>query len=51
MKAFFGTLLARGVHAYGRYNIVLVAPPLTISRDELQIGLDALDAGLAAVAR
>ncbi len=51
MKAFFGTLLARGVHAYGRYNIVLVAPPLTISRDELQIGLEALDAGLAAVAR
>ncbi|MGQ3032103.1 MAG: aminotransferase class III-fold pyridoxal phosphate-dependent enzyme, partial [Ferrovibrionaceae bacterium] len=47
MKAFFGTLLARGVHAYGRYNIVLVAPPLTISRDELQIGLEALDAGLA----
>jgi taurine--2-oxoglutarate transaminase len=51
MKTFFGTLLSRGVHAYGRYNIVLVAPPLTISRDELQIGLDALDAALTAVAR
>ncbi len=50
MKTFFGTLLSRGVHAYGRYNMVLVAPPLTISRDELHIGLDALDAGLAAVA-
>ncbi len=50
MKKFFGTLLGRGVHAYGRYNIVLVAPPLTISRDELQVGLDALDAALTAVA-
>ncbi|MFM0096211.1 aminotransferase class III-fold pyridoxal phosphate-dependent enzyme [Paraburkholderia nemoris] len=46
MKAFYGELLRRGVHAYGRYNVVIVTPPLTISRDELQEGFDALDAAL-----
>jgi taurine--2-oxoglutarate transaminase len=48
MAAFYRELLRRGVHAYGRYNIVLVAPPLTIAREELDEGLAALDAALAA---
>jgi taurine--2-oxoglutarate transaminase len=46
MRAFYESLLQRGVHAYGRYNLVLVAPPLTISESELADGLEALDAAL-----
>jgi len=49
MRVFYGELLRRGVHAYGRYNLVMVAPPLTITRDELEEGLEGLDAALNAV--
>ena len=49
MKAFYAELLARGVHAYGRYNVVIVAPPLVISKAELDEGLAGLDAALTAL--
>lgn len=49
MKTFYGELLARGVHAYGRYNVVIVTPPFVISRSELNEGLEALDAALTAL--
>lgn len=49
MKAFYGELLNRGVHAYGRYNVVIVAPPLVITRHELNEGLTAFDAALTAL--
>jgi taurine---2-oxoglutarate transaminase len=49
MKAFYAELLARGVHAYGRYNVVVVTPPLVIRREELDEGFEALDAALAVV--
>lgn len=49
MKVFYGELMARGVHAYGRYNMVIVTPPLVIARHELDEGLEALDAALTAV--
>ncbi|SEC84581.1 taurine---2-oxoglutarate transaminase [Rhizobiales bacterium GAS191] len=49
MKLFYGELLRRGVHAYGRYNIVLLAPPLTISKSDLELGLEAVDAALQCV--
>ena len=51
MRNFYGELLRRGVHAYGRYNVVLVAPPLTIRRDDLDLGFEALDAALTEVER
>jgi taurine--2-oxoglutarate transaminase len=51
MKAFYGELLARGVHAYGRYNVVIVTPPLVIERAELDEGFEALDAALTALER
>lgn len=51
MKAFYGELMRRGVHAYGRYNICLVAPPLNIRREELDLGLAALDGALAVAER
>lgn len=47
MRAFYSDLLRQGVHAYGRYNLVLITPPLTITRDELEFGLTALDHALA----
>lgn len=49
MKAFYGALMARGVHAYGRYNMVIISPPLVISRSELDEGLEAIDAALTVV--
>lgn len=51
MKTFYGELLKRGVHAYGRYNVVIVAPPLVITRDELNEGLQAIDAALTVMER
>ena len=49
MRTFYGALLARGVHAYGRYNVTIVAPPLVISKSELDEGLEGLDAALGAL--
>lgn len=49
MKAFYSELLARGVHAYGRYNVVIVTPPLVIERAQLNEGFEALDAALTAL--
>jgi len=46
MRRFYDALLADGVHAYGRYNLVLVAPPLTVSEEELDQGFAALDRAL-----
>ena len=40
-------LRERGVYAFGRYNVMLVTPPLTIERHELDEGLDALASALA----
>lgn len=51
MKAFYGELLARGVHAYGRYNVVIVTPPFVITESELAEGFEALDAALTALER
>jgi taurine--2-oxoglutarate transaminase len=49
MQTFYGELLSRGVHAYGRYNIVLVSPPFIITKAELDEGFEALDAALGVV--
>jgi taurine--2-oxoglutarate transaminase len=49
MRVFYGELLRRGVHAYGRYNLVLVTPPLVIRQEELQEGFEALDGALSAM--
>lgn len=39
-------LLRRGVYVFGRWNILVVAPPLVIAEDELARGVEALDAAL-----
>jgi len=50
MKTFFSTLLEHGVYAFGRFNIVMIAPPLIIEKVDLERGFDALDAALGAIA-
>ncbi|TAM61876.1 aminotransferase class III-fold pyridoxal phosphate-dependent enzyme [bacterium] len=49
MPAFFSELRKRGAYTFGRYNVVMVAPPLTVTRAELDEGLRALDAAFAAL--
>jgi taurine--2-oxoglutarate transaminase len=44
-------LRQRGVYAFGRYNIILVTPPLTITREELAFGVDALCDALGELAK
>jgi taurine--2-oxoglutarate transaminase len=46
IPALLKNLRGRGVYAFGRYNIILVTPPLVITRDELAFGIDALTASL-----
>ncbi len=45
-----GALRSEGVYAFGRYNVLLVTPPLTIAFDDLNIGFEALDKALAVLA-
>jgi taurine--2-oxoglutarate transaminase len=46
LQAFFNDLLAHGLYVYARYNVAIVAPPLTVSVDELDEGFAILDAAL-----
>jgi len=48
MKGLYGDLRARGIYTFGRFNVVMVAPPLTIAKSELEEGLAGLDAALEA---
>ncbi len=48
--AVAGTLRAmmdRGVYAYTRWNMIMIAPPFVIREEDLDEGLDAIDAALA----
>jgi taurine--2-oxoglutarate transaminase len=47
LQTFFNDLLAQGLYVYGRYNVAIVAPPLTISPEELDEGFAILDAALS----
>ncbi len=38
-----------GVYAFGRYNVMLITPPLVIKEDELEFGLKGLERALARV--
>ncbi len=42
MTTFFAALRRRGAYAFGRYNTVVIAPPLVITDAELDAGLGAL---------
>lgn len=48
MKNLFVELRKRGVYTFGRYNCVMVAPPLTVSQREVDEGIGVLDDALTA---
>ena len=43
-------LRENGVYAFGRYNVLLVTPPLTVSREDLEFGFEGLDKALRVLA-
>ena len=43
LAPFYGDLLRRGLYIYGRYNCIVVAPPLTVSESELDEAVAILD--------
>lgn len=45
-----GALRQQGVYAFGRYNVLLVTPPLVIEQSDLEFGLEALDKALKVLA-
>ncbi|HEY8077781.1 MAG TPA: aminotransferase class III-fold pyridoxal phosphate-dependent enzyme [Labilithrix sp.] len=49
MKTLYADLRKRGVYTFGKFNVVMVAPPLTTTKAELDEGLAALDASLTAL--
>jgi taurine---2-oxoglutarate transaminase len=48
MAKIFKAALERGLYLFVRFNVIIVAPPLTITREELDEGLEILDEALAA---
>jgi taurine--2-oxoglutarate transaminase len=48
MKTLYGELRKRGVYSFGKFNVCMVAPPLTVTKAELDEGLAALDESLTA---
>lgn len=48
MKTLYGELRKRGVYTFGKFNCVMVAPPLTATKAEVDEGLAALDESLTA---
>jgi len=50
MAKLGAALRKEGVYAFGRYNTLMLTPPLTIARDDLEFGLEALDRALGVFA-
>jgi taurine---2-oxoglutarate transaminase len=51
LQALFNDLLARGLYVFGRYNVIVVAPPLTIGDAELDEATSILNAALTDLAK
>jgi taurine--2-oxoglutarate transaminase len=51
MKTLFGELRSRGVYTFGKYNVAMIAPPLTCKKEELDQAFEALDASLGVLAK
>lgn len=49
MNALAAHIKSRQVYAYSRFNFLWVCPPLVVTREELDAGLDAYEEGLAKV--
>jgi taurine--2-oxoglutarate transaminase len=48
MKNLYGELRKRGIYTFGKFNCVMVAPPLTAKKEEVDEGLHGLDEALTA---
>ncbi|MBV8721332.1 MAG: aminotransferase class III-fold pyridoxal phosphate-dependent enzyme, partial [Candidatus Eremiobacteraeota bacterium] len=51
LHSLFGDLLARGLYIYGRYNVIVVSPPLTIGEAELDEAMTIFDEAFAEFAK
>ncbi len=51
MKGFYAELRKRGVFTFGKFNVTMVAPPLTVEKPELDAAFEAVDGALAAFAK
>ncbi len=51
MKALLARLLDRGTYLVGRFNVLVVSPPLVVSEDQIEEGVRAIDGALADVTR
>jgi taurine---2-oxoglutarate transaminase len=51
LQAFFNDLLARGLYVLGRYNVIIIAPPLTIGDAELDEATSIFDAAFTDFAK
>jgi taurine---2-oxoglutarate transaminase len=51
LQPFFDDLLAHGLYVLGRYNVAIIAPPLTIAPEELDEAFEILDGALERLAR
>ena len=49
MNALAAHIKSKHVYAYSRFNFLWVCPPLVITKDELDAGLDVYEEGLAKV--
>jgi taurine--2-oxoglutarate transaminase len=49
MKTFYAELRKRGVITFGKFNCTMVAPPLTVTKAEVDEGMTALDGALTAL--
>jgi len=48
MKTFYAELRKRGVYTFGKFNVAMMAPPLTTTKPELDEALAAVDEALTA---
>ena len=51
LHSLFGDLLKRGVYIYGRYNVIVVSPPLIVNEAELDEAMDVFDAAFEEFAK
>jgi taurine--2-oxoglutarate transaminase len=51
LQPFFNDLLARGLYVLGRYNVIIIAPPLTARASEFDEAAAILDAALGDLQR
>jgi taurine---2-oxoglutarate transaminase len=51
MKGFYAELRKRGVFTFGKFNVTMVSPPLTVEKPELDAAFEAVDGALTAFAK